>query len=201
MLKPLEIYDFMQDVVTNNDAVIEDFAIGLTWTYCRSANSGLCMTSEVRDRAFDWPGNIKGQPVSQLANMITDWHGMKSSMALAAINSVVNARMPDNYMMLEPEADSANLAVFHYFLPFIKNKNCVVIGRYPGLDQLQQKYGLKIIELNPGANDLPAPAAEYVLPRAEWVFMTGSSIANKTFPRLMELSKNANVVLMGPSVP
>jgi hypothetical protein len=33
------------------------------------------------------------------------------------------------------------------------------------------------------------------------VFLTANSIANKTFPRLAELSRNAVTVLMGPSVP
>jgi uncharacterized protein (DUF4213/DUF364 family) len=33
------------------------------------------------------------------------------------------------------------------------------------------------------------------------VFITASSIANKTLPHLFELSKNAQVVLMGPSLP
>jgi uncharacterized protein (DUF4213/DUF364 family) len=33
------------------------------------------------------------------------------------------------------------------------------------------------------------------------VFLTASAIANKTLPRLLELSRRAQVVLMGPSVP
>jgi hypothetical protein len=48
---------------------------------------------------------------------------------------------------------------------------------------------------------LPDTAAEYLLPEAEWVFITASSIPNKTFPRLAELSRDATTVLMGPTTP
>ena len=39
------------------------------------------------------------------------------------------------------------------------------------------------------------------MPEADYVFVTASAIANKTLPRLLELSQRARVVLMGPSLP
>jgi len=39
------------------------------------------------------------------------------------------------------------------------------------------------------------------LPQADWVFITATSIPNKTFPRLARLSRNAITVLMGPTTP
>lgn len=44
-------------------------------------------------------------------------------------------------------------------------------------------------------------ACEYLSPAADWVFLTATSIANKTFPRLVELAQHAELVLMGPTVP
>lgn len=202
MANPFEIYDLMLDVVASDDAAIEELLIGLTWTYCRSSAVGLCMTADTRSRTFEWPGTLKGQSVKKLSSWILEWDPMKSSIAQAAINSVINQGIiRDSKIISASSRISSNLAVFEYFLPAIQNKKCVVIGRYPGLELLQQQYDLQVIELNPGINDFPAIACEYVLPEAEWIFISGTSIANKTFPRLMELSKNANVVLMGPSVP
>ena len=60
---------------------------------------------------------------------------------------------------------------------------------------------MTIIERQPNSQDLPDPASEYVLPEADWVFLTATSIPNKTFPRLVELAQNAKLVLMGPTVP
>jgi len=59
---------------------------------------------------------------------------------------------------------------------------------------------MKVLERQPGMGDLPDPACEYLLPEAEWVFIT-SSITNKTFPRLAALSRDAVSVLMGPTTP
>ncbi len=60
---------------------------------------------------------------------------------------------------------------------------------------------MHILERQPMADDYPDPACEYLLPDADWVFLSGTTIINKTFPRLAELSQQATTVLMGPSVP
>jgi uncharacterized protein (DUF4213/DUF364 family) len=60
---------------------------------------------------------------------------------------------------------------------------------------------MDILERVPEEGDLPDTAAEYVLPEAEVIFVTGTSIINKTFPRLMELGRQAEIHLVGPSVP
>jgi hypothetical protein len=105
---------------------------------------------------------------------------------------------------LEPAAGGANnLAVFEYFLPQLQSSKTVVIGRYPGLDEFAQTHqlNLTVLERQPGPGDLPDIACEYLLPDAEWVFLTASTIPNKTFPRLAELARNATTVLMGPTAP
>lgn len=94
-----------------------------------------------------------------------------------------------------------NLAVFEHFLPRLHGQRVVVVGRYPGLERYADVLDLHVLERQPGGNDLPDPACEYLLPQADWVFLTASSLTNKTFPRLAELASDANLVLMGPTVP
>lgn len=53
-------------------------------------------------------------------------------------------------------------------------------------------------EEKPGA--YPDSAAEFFLPQCDVVIITGSAAINKTMPRLLELSENAEVILTGPSV-
>jgi uncharacterized protein (DUF4213/DUF364 family) len=53
-------------------------------------------------------------------------------------------------------------------------------------------------EEKPGA--LPDSACEFFLPECDLVIITGSAAVNKTLPRLLELSRNAEVILTGPSV-
>jgi len=40
-----------------------------------------------------------------------------------------------------------------------------------------------------------------VLPSSEFVFITGTALVNKTMPRLLQLSRRAFVVLLGPTTP
>ena len=77
----------------------------------------------------------------------------------------------------------------------------MVVGRYPGLDTMLAGLDVTVLERDPGDGDLPDLAAEYILPHADWVFLTATSLMNKTFPRLAELSRGAVTVLMGPSTP
>ena len=76
-----------------------------------------------------------------------------------------------------------------------------MVGRYPGIERYAEQLNLSIIERQPQLSDYPDPACEFLLPDADWVFLTASSITNKTFPRLAELAQHATTVLMGPTVP
>jgi len=56
--------------------------------------------------------------------------------------------------------------------------------------------------LNPRAGDLPAEQAAKVLPEADVVALTGTSLMNRTFDDLIRLCRpDAFVVLLGPSAP
>ena len=57
-----------------------------------------------------------------------------------------------------------------------------------------------ILEREPKSGDYPDSACEYLLPECDLVVITGSAAINKTLPRLLELSRNAEVVLTGPTV-
>jgi len=120
---------------------------------------------------------------------------------MAAINCSLNRYQLPAGITLLSAADKGNLAVFEHFLPRLKDKKVIVIGRYPGIEIYSIELNLTILERQPQADDLPDPAAEFLIPEADWVFITASSITNKTFPRLAELAKNTTSVLMGPTLP
>ena len=96
---------------------------------------------------------------------------------------------------------AGNLAVFEHFLPQLIGKKVVVIGRYPHIERYAEQIDLQIIERQLTDGDYPDSACEFLLPKADWVFLTATSLINKTFPRLAELSQHATTVLMGPTTP
>jgi uncharacterized protein (DUF4213/DUF364 family) len=206
MIPAKEIYDLLIDSVNEaGTAAVEEVVIGLTWTLSRTYNDsiGLAMSPGIATRTLPWPGTLTGQKISEIAPWIRSWDPYQSTVAMAAINSVINPQSPllERAEAMEMGRVPGNLTVFEHFLPMLKGKKVAVVGRYPGFDLYEDLFDLTVIERNPGRDDLPDQACEYVLPESEWVFITGTSIPNKTFPRLLELSRHANVVLMGPTLP
>jgi uncharacterized protein len=200
MQNPKRIYELLLDYA-GSDTRVTAVNIGLVWTVCKADHIGLAMNPAVYTRTLPWSGTLVGKTLGELASWISDWEPYKATVGMAAINSSLNAQdLPAGITLLTPP-DSGNLAVFEHFLPQLKDKKVVVIGRYPGIERYAEQVNLSIVERQPIENDYPDPACEFLLPDADWVFLTASSIPNKTFPRLAELAQHAKTVLMGPTVP
>lgn len=78
-----------------------------------------------------------------------------------------------------------------------------VVGHFPFVAQLREiAKELWVLELNPGAGDLPATEAPDVLSQADVVALTGTSLLNKTFDGLIShCRKDAFVVVLGATTP
>jgi len=200
MNNPARIYELLLDYA-GSDAQVTALSIGPVWTVCKAQHTGLAMSPGIPTRTLPWPGTLAGKTLAELAGWITDWEPYKATVAMAAINCSLNRYEPPSGITLLPAADNANLTVFEHFLPRLQGKKVVVIGRYPGIERYAEQINLSIIERQPMPGDYPDPACEFLLPDADWVFLTASSITNKTFPRLAELAEHATTVLMGPTVP
>ncbi len=203
---PKRIYECLLDYCSTT-AIIDQVSIGLVWTICRSQlsgrqQSGLAMTPQSPTRTLRWPGTLVNKPVKDIARWVLQWEPYQATVGMAALNSSINActQTPPG-MSLHPHPGAANLTVFEHFLPQLKEKKVVVIGHYPGIEDYIDNYGWQVVERQPAAGDLPDPASEFLLPEADWVFLSASTIPNKTFPRLAQLSQSATTVLMGPTVP
>ena len=202
------IYETLEKTLTESDARILKACLGMTWSFCEIESIhrpalGFAQTPGLATRTLTWPGNLRGSFARDYALWITSWDFYQATLALALCNAQINHDKNPLYQqseIIEPRKN-ANLAIFEYFLPKIKDKNVVIIGRYPGIESLDIGEHCQIIERHPAGGDLPDPAAEYLLPNADWVFISATSLINKTFPRLAELSQHAVSVLMGPSVP
>lgn len=196
------IYELLLDHCSSQ-AQISNLTIGLVWTLCQNSqhSSGLAMSPGIPTRTLPWSGSLTGKSVTDVAAWIRSWEPYQATVAMAAINSCINNRpLPDSVVLASPESPG-NLAVFEHFLPQLSGKKVVVVGHYPGIERYQSQMQLSVLERQVQDGDLPDAASEYLLPDADWVFITASSIPNKTFPRLAELASNAKTVLIGPTLP
>jgi hypothetical protein len=196
-----ELYQQLIERVTA-DVVVQRVMLGLNWTSVQAHDIGLCFSPQDVPRTLDWPGTLVGRSARELAAWLLHWHPAEACVGLATINACVNH---DNRLLRDAQTlhnpAPGHLRVFEHFRRQLAGKSVVVIGRYPGLEQCWPDIHFHCIERRPQGNDLPDMAAEWLLPEADWVFITASSIANKTVHRLLTLATDATVVLLGPSLP
>jgi uncharacterized protein (DUF4213/DUF364 family) len=82
-------------------------------------------------------------------------------------------------------------------------KNVAIVGHFPFVERVRQAAAACwVLELHPRPGDLPARQAAEVLPQADVVALTGTSLINHTFDDLVELCRpGAFVILLGGSAP
>jgi uncharacterized protein (DUF4213/DUF364 family) len=189
---------------------VEGCIIGLHWTLIRSKAIGMALTPFTRNQAYGPKGTsvtagigepMVGMPVHKLAEYVKSWNPFEATLGLAAINSALNSPEEVERMSDHRLADEAQVSAFEYYAETLRGKKVAVVGRFPDLEALSKICRLTVLERVPGPSDLPDSACEYILPEQDYVFITASAFINKTLPRLLQLSRNAFVFLVGPSTP
>jgi uncharacterized protein len=183
---------------------VRSVMLGLNWSTCALERAaGICFSPLEVSRTLRWPGTLCGRPANTLIPWLRSFEPAEATVGLCIANAAINRA--GNALLERAQVLAANapghLRVFAHFTEQLRGASVAVIGRYPGLERLWADLPYQCLERRLSPDTLPDSAAEYVLPRADWVFITGSAIANKTAPRLLELCRGAKVVLLGPSVP
>ncbi|MCM2321027.1 MAG: DUF364 domain-containing protein [Pseudomonas sp.] len=196
------LYDWLLASAAGAEPV-ERLQLGLNWTLAEmDGRLGFAFSPRQVARTLSWAGTLGGQPSDRLRPWLLSWDSAEAAVGLAVLNASLNGASSclREAQPLRGEAPG-HLRVFARFRPQLAGQRVVVVGHYPGLERFWDDFPYQCLERNPQDGDLPDSAAEFLLPHADWVFVTASSLANKTLPRLLELSRQARVVLMGPSLP
>jgi hypothetical protein len=195
-----ELYDQLISLIPD-DLVVDDVLVGIHWTLVRSVGVGVAMTPPHGSHSISGAGAFKGRRLRELAAFVKSWQPYEAALGVAAINAYVNAPSTmANVWKTQPESQ-VNESVFIVMKPELTGKKVTVVGHFPDLAELSTMCRLSILERNPLEGDFPDPACEYILEDQDFLFMTGVTFTNKTLPRLMELGRNACMVMVGPSVP
>lgn len=198
-----QIYDDLVNEIPNDLTVLECM-VGASWTLVRSER-GLGIVKTIRGgKQGSKLSNIAGMQLKKLAAYSKSWSMLEASLGMAAINSAFNNSsqvMDITGNQIDKSNDPEKYNAFKILEPNMKDKKVAVIGHFPGIDKLNEICELSILERDPQPGDYPDFACEYLLPEQDFVFITGTAFTNKTMPRLLQLSKKADIVLVGPSVP
>jgi uncharacterized protein (DUF4213/DUF364 family) len=165
------------------------------WTAVVSKNCGLSSTfrgdhpyhGTVREA-----GKLRGKPALELAGYARSDNLLEASIGMASVNSLIEI----------DETRCVTENALHILMTKGQGKNVAVVGHFPWIPKLKDiAKKLWVLEQRPRDDDLPAEAADKILPQADVVAITGTSFINHTLERLLELSRGSFIVLVGPTSP
>lgn len=172
--------------------------VGVHWTMVCSLHCGLAATltdahvphghQRVRE-----VGRLRTYSAQELASWLASENPLEASIGMAAYNSLLEIEG------LVFEAINA--------IEVLKKqgagRNVAIVGHFPFIEELRPfTRNLWVLELHPAPGDLPATAAPEVLPQADVVAITATTLINHTLDDLLDLcSPHAWRMLLGPSTP
>ncbi len=179
------------------DAPVRDLLVGVHWTAVCTRQCGLASTitgggphGEGRIREA---GRLHLKSARELAEYARSDNPLEASIGIATINSLLEVD--------ESRATEAN--ALEVLTDRGRGKSIALVGHFPFIPQLKSVAGqLSVIEQQPTGDEYPASAAPDILPRADVVAITGSTIINHTLDTLLALCRPGAVVLVvGASAP
>ena len=180
-------------------------AAGACATPLRSIPEAVCCPSSAM--AMPFPGKLRGRPARQLLKETGASSGIRRAVGVATMNALADmcwGRRALQNVELRVGVDAYDAAgiqpgdhvvVVGAFVPFVKS-----------LKRARQRF--TVLEIDPGTlkpDELPhfrpADQAGDVLPSADVVLITGTTLVNDTLEHLLALCRpQARVVLVGPTV-
>ncbi|MCC7452490.1 MAG: DUF364 domain-containing protein [Anaerolineae bacterium] len=179
------------------DTPTRDVVVGLYWTAVYGQRVGLAATLDNPSCCFSSDvagvGQLHNQKVIDLAERLRSTHLLDVAVGMAALNALIPVDEQDNR-----DINARDLILEHG-----RNKTVVTVGHFPFTDALREMAArLWVLELNPTPGDHPAEAAPELIPQADVIGLTASTLLNGTFESLTKLfPPQALVVMLGPSTP
>jgi len=182
----------------NFDATVRDIRQGVFHTGVLTRNCGLAATlprDVLRQNPplVKEPGFLLDKSSLELAQLAYSKSLLEAAIGVATINSLV-----------EIDKDSCiELNAAELILEKGKGKRIAIVGHFPFISKVRETAKkLWVIEKNPKEGDFIEADADNLIPRADIVAITGTTITNHTIEHLLELcDSKAYVVVLGDSAP
>lgn len=176
-----------------------DLCIGAFWTVVWGER-GCGLAATQRDKEVPhgqplvrWAGHLLEHSVGELASLVLSDRLTEAALGMAA----ANALLPVDLARCTEENAAEVIAQRG------AGKHVAIVGHFPFVGRLRPVVrSLSVLELRPQPGDLEASRAVEVLPQADVVALTGTTLLNKTFEDLRRLWKpGAFVLMLGPTTP
>jgi len=193
----MKVVDAVLSQLPDSNEQVQDVLVGIHWTTVFSRSVGLASSltgtalhgeEKVRD-----VGNLHTKPVRELAEWIRSDNLLEASIGMAAINSLLTVN----------ESQAVEINAGDILAQRGRDKNIAVVGHFPFVRNLRTlAKQCWVLELRPAPGDLPAEAADEILPQADVIAITGTALINHTIDNLLKwCNPKAYVMVLGPSTP
>ena len=211
---PWSLYNSLIEQIPD-DVCVRDYCLGIHWSYVEAdCGCGVAFTTRNGAKRI-CKDDLRGKPLREVAELAKSWCFEEATLGIAALNAwYARKELLDPLGAAYDTADDAEIGerggssqkdAFEMYRPRIEraggNARVVVVGHFPHVERIDEYAQLTVLERSCRDEwDTPDPACEYVMPQADYAFITGVTLINKTAPRLLDLAKNAAVCMVGPSV-
>jgi uncharacterized protein (DUF4213/DUF364 family) len=191
--------ELLNDLIASirEDAPVRSILVGAHWTVVCSRRCGMASTilgnkphghEKVRR-----VGHLQERSALELAEFARSDNLLEASIGVAAINSLLEVN----------EAGAVEVNAEHVLVERGKGKNVALVGHFPFIPDLRRAARqLWVLEQHPAEGEYPAESAAELIPQADVIALTGSSMINHTLDVLLELCRDdAMVMVLGPSTP
>jgi uncharacterized protein (DUF4213/DUF364 family) len=191
-------------LATLPDGSIQEVRVGAFWTavVVETAGQQRCgLASTLRDEDYHhgWgptvraAGSLMTRSAQELAELARSCRPMETAIGMATINALLPMQEE-----LWVDGNAEEVIAQHG-----AGKRVALVGHFPFIPRIRERVGdLLVLEQQPRGEELPAEAAHRVIPRADVVALTGTTLLNHTFQELMALCRPWTLVLvLGPSTP
>lgn len=148
-----------------------------------------------KEAAIESSGFLLNKTSRELVQLVFSNHPTEVTIGLAAINALLPP-LTDTGQVVEENAEEM-------IMRFAVDNSVAVIGHFPFIERLARVARQSwCLELEPHEGDLPASSAPEILPQADILVITATTLLNHTLQGLLDLRKpGARVFLLGPSTP
>lgn len=180
------------------DTHVKSVCVGAFITAVISDHCGLSSTLREPCREDVMPGvrdagSLCGIKVKALAEYVRSKNQLEASIGMAAINSALPV----------PTIGIISRNASDLILQRGKNRRVAVIGHFPFVSSLEQiTEKLMVFEKRIREGDIASERIPELLPEADVVAMSGTTLINHTFEDIRRyIRKDAYVIMLGPSTP
>ena len=183
------------------DAPVRQVMVGAFWTAVvldtDPPRCGLASTLRAETHGSGPPvpdaGHLLEHSARELAGCLRSSGVLRASIGMAAFNALLEV----------DQAECVEINAEEVILERGSGRRVAIVGHFPFVERVRRAAAeCWVLEMRLRPGDLPAGRAAEILPRADVVALTGTSLINHTFDDLIGLCRpDAYVILLGGSTP